>query len=190
MVCCKIFSRRYYNSEIINVYLSAFILPVLISLCGSFTINLSTLTLISTKLEIFGTCKVSCLICLLNMLVLLGVFDSFDSAKIFLNVVGTQWYWMSCGADISNSYYLILGLCWTTFVAILIISPLGNIFILLGSVDVIHSLTLVYGICRADAVPGRLCSLIIINFVGGIFVGQCSELCGILRGSTTISLFI
>jgi len=80
----------YYNSEIINVYLSSFILPVLLSLCGSFAINLAALTLISTKLEVFGTCKVSCLICLLNMLVLFGVFDAFDSAKVFVDIVGIQ----------------------------------------------------------------------------------------------------
>jgi len=59
--------------------------------------------------------------------------------------------------------------------------------VLLGSVDIIHSFTLVYAGLRADAVPGRICSLTIFNLVLGIFAGQCSELCGILHGAMSIS---
>ena len=111
---CFNYVFNYYivlNSEIINVYVGTTAVPVLISICGTFGTNNITLSIVSTKLEFFGTCKISCLICILNMVVLLGILDSFDSVFIWLDLVGIQWYWMSSGTDIANVYLALIGNC-------------------------------------------------------------------------------
>ena len=111
------------TAELINVLIISSLLPVLCNICGTFSINVISISLVSTKMEFFSTCKVSCLTCLLNMLVLLGVFDSFDSVVVWLDLISIQWYWMTSGVDISNIYGILIGNCWTTFVSIFVNCP-------------------------------------------------------------------
>lgn len=94
---------------------------------------------------------------------------------------------MSSGIDISNIYNIILGNCWTTFVSVILITPCGNLIFVLGAIDVIHSITIVFSIIRADVIPGRICFVYLNMHLTGLFLGQCSEICGILHGAMSLS---
>lgn len=49
------------------------------------------------------------------------------------------------------------------------------------SMDVIHALCIPSLGVKVDAIPGRLSQFFILSYCTGIFVGQCSELCGTMH---------
>jgi len=53
-----------------------------------------------------------------------------------------------------------------------------NLLFLITSADVIHSWTIPTLGIKADAIPGRLNSLIRITPFSGVYYGQCREICG------------
>lgn len=161
---------------------------VLLSICGAVGIEFVGF-LISTKFEFYNTLQVSCLVCCLNLLVLFGSYDTFESAKVWVDLLGIQWYWISCGTDITSLFNLSIGMCWTTFVGCCIILSNGLISWVASSVDVIHSAVFVYVLFRFDIVPGRITVLYSLITIVGSFVGQCSELCGVLHGAMAIAVY-
>ena len=57
--------------------------------------------------------------------------------------------------------------------------PVGvQIRVLVTAADVLHSWTVPVAGVKADAVPGRLNQLSLILNRPGLFLGQCSEICG------------
>lgn len=95
---------------------------------------------------------------------------------------GHQWYW-------SYQFIDVLDMSTDSFVddsihrlvmadKHLIVPGKTNIQVLTSSSDVIHSWTVPSLGVKADAVPGRINNMTFSASRPGVFVGQCSEICG------------
>jgi cytochrome c oxidase subunit 2 len=60
----------------------------------------------------------------------------------------------------------------------------------LGSSDVIHSFALPALGIKADVLPGRINSVILVCLNSGLLLGQCSELCGSYHGFMPLTLVL
>jgi cytochrome c oxidase subunit 2 len=125
----------------------------------------------------------------------------FVRPSLVVKIIGHQWYWEYAIPE--------LGVCFDRFTErrdFLRLSDVGdrlvlplitNIQLLITSHDVIHSFALPRLALKADANPGRLNSIAVHSLLPGVYVGQCSELCGALHSNisivlefTSIALFI
>nr|AOR87175.1 cytochrome c oxidase subunit II [Xystodesmus sp. YD-2016] len=117
---------------------------------------------------------------------LLYLLDEVSSSALTLKVLGHQWYWSYeysdfgqlefdsyMSADDSGSDFRLLD------VDNRIVLPVGcMIRSLISSVDVIHSWAVPSIGVKLDAVPGRLNQVSFFFERGGLWYGQCSEICG------------
>lgn len=118
---------------------------------------------------------------------LLYLLDEVNTPTITLKVVGHQWYWRYEYSDFVDlefdSYILPGGEVEGQFRLLDVdnrtVLPVGvQIRVLVTAADVIHSWTVPTAGVKVDAVPGRLNQLGIILNRPGLFLGQCSEICG------------
>lgn len=114
---------------------------------------------------------------------ILYLIDEVPCSSLTFKVTGFQWYWVYEYSDFFSSdsgrYPNLLGDfrlldCEDRFVLPFTL-PLR---LLVTSGDVLHSWAVPSIGLKADAVPGRLNQLILTCSRLGLFVGQCSEICG------------
>lgn len=116
---------------------------------------------------------------------LLYMMEELESPGLRLKAVGHQWYWRYEYADLdvkmfesymvpdSRSIFRLLE------VDNCVSLPVGvEIRMVISSRDVIHSWTVPSLGVKADGIPGRLNQVLFISNRSGVFVGQCSEICG------------
>lgn len=114
---------------------------------------------------------------------ILYISEEYNNPSITVKSIGHQWYWSYEYPDLNNLEFdsflkesSIIRLLDTSNHLILPINT--TIRILISSEDVIHSWTIPSLGVKVDALPGRINQVFLnINRVG-IFVGQCSEICG------------
>lgn len=115
---------------------------------------------------------------------LLYLMEEYDYPELTIKVLGHQWYWSYEYRDIGFSSFDSYILKEDKIFRLLnvdncLIIPLKrDIRIIISSTDVIHSWTIPSLGVKVDAIPGRLNQLFYIFNRVGIFVGQCSEICG------------
>nr|YP_010703311.1 cytochrome c oxidase subunit II [Anastatus shichengensis]WCO11514.1 cytochrome c oxidase subunit 2 [Anastatus shichengensis] len=132
---------------------------------------------------------------------ILYLSDELINPELTIKIIGHQWYWSYEYSDFgevnfdsfmisdnfsevnkNNEFNLInnYGLIRLLDVDNRMILPLFyHIRMLVSSFDVIHSFTIpVLGI-KVDAVPGRINQIGVLINRGGLFYGQCSEICGV-----------
>lgn len=136
---------------------------------------------------------------------LLYTLEEFVQPTLTLKVVGHQWYWNyqyatmfedkfthfsfdsnpsldSSGLDKALSYLEV-----DKFVVL----PLEtHIRVLVTSYDVLHSWAVPMLGVKMDAIPGRLNQVSLFIKRGGLFYGQCSELCGVNHGFMPIGICV
>nr|YP_009684846.1 cytochrome c oxidase subunit II [Longpotamon kenliense]YP_011036576.1 cytochrome c oxidase subunit II [Longpotamon loudiense]QDS78821.1 cytochrome c oxidase subunit II [Longpotamon kenliense]WRK19538.1 cytochrome c oxidase subunit II [Longpotamon loudiense] len=138
---------------------------------------------------------------------LLYLLDEVNYPSITLKTIGHQWYWsyeysdflqlefdsyMTPYNEMTSSNFRLLDVDNRT------ILPMNTqIRILITAADVIHSWTIPSLGVKADAVPGRLNQISFLINRPGLFLGQCSEICGanhsfmpIIIESTSINSFL
>nr|QUL60394.1 cytochrome c oxidase subunit II [Terrapotamon thungwa] len=119
---------------------------------------------------------------------LLYLLDEVNYPSITLKTIGHQWYWsyeysdfmqlefdsyMTPTNEMHLSNFRLLDVDNRT------ILPMNTqIRILISAADVIHSWTIPSLGVKADAVPGRLNQVSFLINRPGLFLGQCSEICG------------
>nr|QGT77298.1 cytochrome c oxidase subunit 2 [Lophopotamon yenyuanense] len=119
---------------------------------------------------------------------LLYLLDEINYPMITLKTVGHQWYWsyeysdflqlefdsfMLPSNDFHSSNFRLLDVDNRT------VLPMNTqIRILITAADVIHSWTIPSLGVKVDAVPGRLNQTSFLINRPGLFLGQCSEICG------------
>ncbi len=121
-------------------------------------------------------------------LYLLYLMEDVRSPSLTVKVIGHQWYWeyqysnswLTVGFD---SYMIKERRSYSLFHALdvdnrLVLPTSVNLLFLITSADVIHSWTIPSLGIKADAIPGRLNSLIRISPFSGLYYGQCREICG------------
>lgn len=115
---------------------------------------------------------------------LLYLMEEYDYPELTIKVLGHQWYWSYEYRDIGFSSfdsYIIKGTEIFRLLSVdncLVIPLKRDIRIIVSRIDVIHSWTIPSLGVKVDAIPGRLNQLSYIFNRVGIFVGQCSEICG------------
>nr|YP_009229040.1 cytochrome c oxidase subunit II [Longpotamon xiushuiense]ALS20338.1 cytochrome c oxidase subunit II [Longpotamon xiushuiense] len=138
---------------------------------------------------------------------LLYLLDEVNYPSITLKTIGHQWYWsyeysdflqlefdsyMTPYNEMTSSNFRLLDVDNRT------VLPMNTqIRILITAADVIHSWTIPSLGVKADAVPGRLNQISFLINRPGLFLGQCSEICGanhsfmpIMIESTSINSFL
>nr|QDP17854.1 cytochrome c oxidase subunit 2 [Parachtes riberai] len=127
-----------------------------------------------------------------GMLLLLIVFPSLktlyymeesDMSDMSIKVTGHQWYWEYEYFGIlekeMESYMSSDGTFRLMEVDNWLVVPFGvGLKIIVSSLDVIHSWTIPSIGLKVDAVPGRLNQLFTLFSRPGVYIGQCSEICG------------
>lgn len=118
----------------------------------------------------------------LRLLYLIEERDDFD---ITIKVIGHQWYWSYEYKDLGfksfDSYILSDDKRIFRLLDVdnsLVIPYNTNIRIVISRIDVIHSWTIPSVGVKVDAIPGRLNQLLLIFNRIGLYIGQCSEICG------------
>lgn len=117
---------------------------------------------------------------------ILYLMEELDNPGIRVKVIGHQWYWRYEYRDLigrdfdsylksreDNYIFRLLEVdnC-------LVLPYLTKVRIIISRTDVIHSWTIPGVGVKVDAIPGRLNQInLIINRIG-VYVGQCSEICG------------
>lgn len=117
---------------------------------------------------------------------LLYLIEEIENPEITVKVIGHQWYWSYEYRDIkalSFDSYIIPRIDNPIFRLLnvdnsLIVPYFTRVRIIISRRDVIHSWTIPSLGVRADAVPGRLNQLMYLFNRVGMYVGQCSEICG------------
>lgn len=135
---------------------------------------------------------------------LLYAIDEVKESKVIVKVIGHQWYWsyevtglarVAFRSAIFDSYMLPdselvkgeLRLLKTNNA--LILPKNTPILLLITSDDVLHSWAVpAFGV-KLDAVPGRLSQTSLFIKNSGVFMGQCSELCGVNHGFMPIEVW-
>nr|YP_009927059.1 cytochrome c oxidase subunit II [Indochinamon bhumibol]QNT10755.1 cytochrome c oxidase subunit II [Indochinamon bhumibol]BCL51417.1 cytochrome c oxidase subunit II [Indochinamon bhumibol] len=119
---------------------------------------------------------------------LLYLLDEVNYPSITLKTIGHQWYWSYEYSDFLqlefDSYMQPLDQTNLSKFRLLdvdnrtILPMHTQIRILITAADVIHSWTIPSLGVKADAVPGRLNQVSFLITRPGLFLGQCSEICG------------
>nr|YP_009973284.1 cytochrome c oxidase subunit II [Chinapotamon maolanense]QNH92735.1 cytochrome c oxidase subunit II [Chinapotamon maolanense] len=119
---------------------------------------------------------------------LLYLLDEVNYPSITLKTIGHQWYWSYEYSDFLqlefDSYMLPTDEMNLSSFRLLdvdnrTILPMNTqIRVLITAADVIHSWTIPSLGIKADAVPGRLNQVSFLINRPGLFLGQCSEICG------------
>lgn len=113
---------------------------------------------------------------------LLYFMDEVERASLTVNVLGYQWYWE----------YMLPAVAWSGYDSYIKTTPplcleVDNrltlpcetlVRVLVRAGDVIHSWTVPRFGVKVDAVPGRINQTGVESRVGGVYYGQCSEICG------------
>nr|QII41603.1 cytochrome c oxidase subunit II [Argyroneta aquatica] len=116
---------------------------------------------------------------------LLYVMEEMEGYEMSIKVLGHQWYWSyeysDLGFKMFDSYMLSDNLSMFRLLNVdnsLIVPYKTNIRMIVSSMDVIHSWTIPSLGMKIDAIPGRLNQLSFMFNRVGVFMGQCSEICG------------
>ena len=117
---------------------------------------------------------------------LLYLIEEVESPELTVKVVGHQWYWSYEYRDLglrSFDSYIVSREDEPIFRLLnvdncLVIPYNTNVRIVVSRIDVIHSWTIPSLGIKTDAIPGRLNQLSFLFNRMGLFVGQCSEICG------------
>lgn len=114
---------------------------------------------------------------------LLYLIEEYESSEITIKIIGHQWFWSYEYSDFNlesyDSYMRNEGLFRLLEVDNCLVLPYKtDIRMIISRNDVIHSWTIPRIGVKVDAIPGRLNQLSTIFNRVGVFVGQCSEICG------------
>lgn len=126
------------------------------------------------------------LVIALPSLRLLYLMEEMDDPDLTIRSTGRQWYWVYEYADLDvrvfDSYILPVNE-ETNFRLIEVDNslslPVGaGVRVIISSGDVIHSWTVPALGVKADGIPGRLNQVMFVCSRPGVYIGQCSEICG------------
>jgi len=115
---------------------------------------------------------------------LLYLIEEYEYSELTVKIIGHQWFWSyeyrDFGIESFDSYIIVEGRLFRLLnVDNCLVLPYNlDIRIIVSRYDVIHSWTLPRVGVKVDAIPGRLNQLSFIFNRVGLFVGQCSEICG------------
>nr|YP_009158307.1 cytochrome c oxidase subunit II [Neomysis japonica]AKO62607.1 cytochrome c oxidase subunit II [Neomysis japonica] len=176
------------HTMVILVAITVFVMYMM----SMFTVNVFTdkFLLENHKIEVIWTVLPAVLLLFIGFpsLRLLYILDETSPSMITLKVIGHQWYWSYEYSDTLDlefdSYMLPSDEAMMDQFRVLdvdnrIILPINTpIRVIVSAADVLHSWTVPSLGVKVDAVPGRLNQTSFLLKKPGLFMGQCSEICG------------
>nr|QDP17880.1 cytochrome c oxidase subunit 2 [Parachtes teruelis] len=137
-----------------------------------------------------------------GLLLLMIVFPSLktlyfmeesDATDLSIKIMGHQWFWefeyFGLMEEEVESYMASEGTLRLMGVDNWMKVPFGvGLRLIISSFDVIHSWTVPSIGLKVDAVPGRLNQLFTLFSRPGVYIGQCSEICGANHSFMPISV--
>nr|QEG77744.1 cytochrome c oxidase subunit 2 [Brentisentis yangtzensis] len=117
-------------------------------------------------------------------LILLYLGDEQGGQVLSVVVTGHQWYWdysVMGSEDFSSYMESDSGFRVLDVDNRLVLPIFTGVSVLLTSSDVIHSWAVPSLGFKIDCIPGRLNHFILQIIKGGVYYGQCSELCGAMH---------
>jgi cytochrome c oxidase subunit 2 len=152
----------------------------------------------SHTLELFWTISPTIILLLIGLpsIRILYMIDEVYKPALTLKTVGQQWFWSYEYSDFSNieinSYIRTDSVSWRLIEADtrLVLPNNTQIRNLITALDVLHSWAIPSLGVRIDAVPGRLNQVSFLSLSNGLYLGQCSEICGANHRFMPISLEI
>jgi len=169
---------------IITVIVSYNIISIITNL------NIDKTSTESQSLEIFWTVAPTLVLIFIGIpsIRILYILDEVYSPLISIKINGHQWYWSYEFTNFQNiefdSFMLRQQTNQTNIIRLLdvdtrLIIPFNTqIRCLLTAADVLHAWTIPRLGVKADAIPGRLNQINFIVNRPGLYLGQCSEICG------------
>nr|YP_009127086.1 cytochrome c oxidase subunit II [Acerella muscorum]AHL42973.1 cytochrome c oxidase subunit II [Acerella muscorum] len=174
-----------FNDYLMIIIILIIFMIIYMMLLISYNKNLNLIMYNNNMLEIIWT--------IIPMLILLIIV--FPSMKILYSIeennplisiksIGHQWFWSYEYSDLMNiemDSYMSQNLNYFRLLDVnnrLIIPFNMNIRVLTTSSDVIHSWTIPSFSIKSDAIPGRINQMNFFINRPGIYLGQCSEICG------------
>lgn len=145
-----------------------------------------------TSIEVVWTIIPACILVVIAVpsLQVLYSLDEITDPFITIKAIGHQWYWSYEYSDFSdesiefdsymvNSSDLAKGDFRLLEVDNRVVLPINTeVRVIITGADVIHSFTVPSLGIKADAIPGRLNQAKFMIKRGGVYYGQCSEICG------------
>lgn len=150
-----------------------------------------------TILEIVWTLVPSIILMLIAIpsFALLYSVDEIIDPRFTIKVIGHQWYWSYESPDSDlDSYMSPAADAKTGDLRLLetdncLMCPINtHLRFIITSLDVLHSFSLPSFGIKIDAVPGRLNQVSTLINREGLYLGQCSELCGANHGFMPIKI--
>lgn len=153
-------------------------------------INIDQHILESQELELFWTIAPRLVLVFIGLpsIRLLYLLDEVFQPSLTIKTIGHQWYWSYEYSDFLNvdfdAYLIPINRQSPNIFRLLdvdnrtIIPINSQIRILISAADVIHAWTVPRLGVKVDAVPGRLNQINFFSSRPGLFIGQCSEICG------------
>ena len=133
----------------------------------------------SVNIEIIWTILPILIICLILVNSIPNIY-SMELGKglglNYLSVIGNQWHWNYNDLESRISSLKIL-----VDQPLYVHSGIQTI-LLISSSDVIHSFSLPSLGVKVDGIPGRINSVNLVSVISGMYIGYCSELCGLGHG--------
>nr|QNV12044.1 cytochrome c oxidase subunit II [Linyphia triangularis] len=127
---------------------------------------------------------------------LLYLMEEYEYSEMTVKIMGHQWFWSYEYSDFnlesfdsymvsSNNLFRLLEVdnC-------LVLPYNSDIRLMISSFDVIHSWTIPSMGVKVDAIPGRLNQMSLLFNRIGVFIGQCSEICGSNHSFMPISVSV
>lgn len=167
----------------------------------------------SKELEIVWTSIPALILLILSIpsFTLLYSMDESIAPELSLKIIGHQWFWTYEMSDLKACYESQQTLKYSSYMMVLEALPgkrysmdpyfrlldsnkrlvlpiLTHIRLLISAADVLHSWTVPSFGLKVDACPGRLNQVNLFIKRGGLFFGQCSEICGVNHGFMPIAV--
>nr|UZA66681.1 cytochrome c oxidase subunit 2 [Tanystylum sp. JZ-2022] len=174
----------YDHSMMILIIITSFIIYMM--LASIFNKNTDKMLMEGQQIETIWTMIPMLILILITIpsLRILYLMEETNNPLMTIKSIGHQWYWSyeySDFNDISFDSFMTKSMSSTRLLEVdnrMIVPMNSMIRILTTSSDVIHSWTIPSLGIKADSVPGRLNQMMFNSMRPGIYVGQCSEICG------------
>nr|YP_010564885.1 cytochrome c oxidase subunit 2 [Pallenopsis patagonica]UZA61340.1 cytochrome c oxidase subunit 2 [Pallenopsis patagonica] len=173
------------HTMMILVMITMFIIYMMIT--SMFNKNINKMLLESQLIESIWTLIPMIILTVITIpsLRILYLMEEINNPMLTIKSIGHQWYWSYEYSDFNNIEFDSFMLPNSDSIMRLLevdnrmMIPMNmSIRMLTTSADVIHSWTIPTMSIKMDSLPGRINQSILNSTRPGIFMGQCSEICG------------
>nr|AAS18907.1 cytochrome c oxidase subunit 2 [Achelia bituberculata] len=177
----------FFHDHTMMILLVITLFVIYMMIISSLNKNIDKLLMENQEVEIIWTMMPVLILVLITVpsLRILYLMEEVNSPLLTIKSIGHQWYWSYEYSDFNNLEFDSFMLPQNDSLVRLLevdnrmVVPIDtDIRILTTSMDVIHSWTIPSLGVKMDSLPGRINQSVFNVIRSGVYVGQCSEICG------------